>query len=313
MTRETRVGLLLGLVMIVAIGMILSDVTQVGPQDQASPATVRPDYYSQRDVPLEDVAFRPGRPEPIRPTVAIRPPALPAQARQVAMSIVVPVERRPARLASANILRQDITSAAQPQPAATRPVLTGRPVVLERIDSPRPAIAQASPAKLSPAQAQARQKIYTVQPDDSLCKIAAKVYGRADLYKKIYEANRDKVDDPASIRVGQKLVIPLLSAKPSPAPQASARGQVSPRDQRALDELKRDLQGRASASTSQAARQAKRTYYVVRRGDNLTRIARKTLNDTSEAAIGKLFNANRDKLENRDSIFEGMKLRIPNS
>jgi len=54
-------------------------------------------------------------------------------------------------------------------------------------------------------------------------------------------------------------------------------------------------------------------YYVVRRGDNLTRIARKTLNDTSEAAIGKLFNANRDKLENRDSIFEGMKLRIPNS
>ncbi|RKY23643.1 MAG: peptidoglycan-binding protein LysM, partial [Planctomycetota bacterium] len=42
-------------------------------------------------------------------------------------------------------------------------------------------------------------------------------------------------------------------------------------------------------------------------------IARKTLNDTSEAAIGKLFNANRDKLENRDSIFEGMKLRIPNS
>jgi len=307
------VGLLLGLAIIIAIGMILSDVTQVGPQDQASPATVRPDYYSQRDVPLEDVAFRPGRPEPIRPTVAIRPPALPAQARQVAMSIVVPVERRPARLASANILRQDITSAARPQPAATRPALTGRPVVLERIDSPKPAIAQATPAKLSPAQAQVPRKIYTVQPDDSLCKIAAKVYGRADLYKKIYEANRDKVDDPASIRVGQKLVIPLLSAKPSPAPQASARGQVSPRDQRALDELQRDLQGRASASTNQAAGQSRRMYYVVRRGDNLTRIARKTLNDTSEAAIGKLFNANRDKLENRDSIFEGMKLRIPNS
>lgn len=49
---------------------------------------------------------------------------------------------------------------------------------------------------------------YTVQPGDSLWKIAAKVYGNGRRWTKIYEANTDKISNSSRIRVGQVLVIP---------------------------------------------------------------------------------------------------------
>jgi nucleoid-associated protein YgaU len=51
-------------------------------------------------------------------------------------------------------------------------------------------------------------KTYTVQPGDSLSKIAKQYYGNANDYNKIFEANRDKLSDPNKIQVGQELVIP---------------------------------------------------------------------------------------------------------
>jgi hypothetical protein len=48
---------------------------------------------------------------------------------------------------------------------------------------------------------------YTVQPGDSLSKIAQTVYGDMKLYTKILEANKE-ITDPNLIRVGQVLVIP---------------------------------------------------------------------------------------------------------
>jgi nucleoid-associated protein YgaU len=58
-----------------------------------------------------------------------------------------------------------------------------------------------------PADAPAGQK-YTVQPGDSLSKIAKRFYGHAGAYRKIFEANTDQLDDPDQIQVGQELVIP---------------------------------------------------------------------------------------------------------
>ena len=52
------------------------------------------------------------------------------------------------------------------------------------------------------------QQIYTVAAGDSLSKIAKHFYGNAGEYMKIYEANRDKLNDPNAIKVGQQLVIP---------------------------------------------------------------------------------------------------------
>lgn len=50
--------------------------------------------------------------------------------------------------------------------------------------------------------------IYTVQPGDSLWKIAKKLYGKGTLYSKIYEANKDVISNPKKLQVGQKIVVP---------------------------------------------------------------------------------------------------------
>lgn len=52
---------------------------------------------------------------------------------------------------------------------------------------------------------------YTVKSGDSLSKIAKKKYGNANLWKAIFEANKDRIKNPDLIQVGWELKIP---AKP---------------------------------------------------------------------------------------------------
>lgn len=49
---------------------------------------------------------------------------------------------------------------------------------------------------------------YTVQPGDTLWKIAQKVYGKGWKWRKIYKANSDVISEPGQIYTGQVLVIP---------------------------------------------------------------------------------------------------------
>jgi LysM repeat protein len=51
-------------------------------------------------------------------------------------------------------------------------------------------------------------RTYTVQPGDSLSKIARQFYGNPNDYMKIFEANRDQLKDPNRIQPGQQLIIP---------------------------------------------------------------------------------------------------------
>ena len=49
---------------------------------------------------------------------------------------------------------------------------------------------------------------YTVKAGDTLSKISKELYGNANQYMKIFEANRDRLKSPDQIQVGQQLVIP---------------------------------------------------------------------------------------------------------
>ncbi|MEN8165099.1 MAG: LysM peptidoglycan-binding domain-containing protein [Acidobacteriota bacterium] len=51
-------------------------------------------------------------------------------------------------------------------------------------------------------------RVYEVVSGDTLGAIAKKYYGNAGAYMKIFEANRDILDNPNLIKVGQKLQIP---------------------------------------------------------------------------------------------------------
>ena len=50
---------------------------------------------------------------------------------------------------------------------------------------------------------------YTIQPGDSLSKIAMKKLGNANHWPKIHEANKDIIKDPNKIFPGQVIKIPL--------------------------------------------------------------------------------------------------------
>jgi len=66
--------------------------------------------------------------------------------------------------------------------------------------------AQSIGRKQSPGATAGRT--YTVKPGDSLSKIAKEVYGSANDYMKIFEANRDTLRDPNMVHPGQELKIP---------------------------------------------------------------------------------------------------------
>ncbi|NND43856.1 MAG: LysM peptidoglycan-binding domain-containing protein [Xanthomonadales bacterium] len=77
--------------------------------------------------------------------------------------------------------------------------------------APEPA-AEAAPQPAEAAEGAATETIggrsYTVQPGDTLWKISKEMYGEGSKYMKIFEANKDKLENPDKIFPGQELVIP---------------------------------------------------------------------------------------------------------
>jgi nucleoid-associated protein YgaU len=59
-----------------------------------------------------------------------------------------------------------------------------------------------------PEPVSSSQETYVVQSGDSLSAIAQQFYGDANAYMRIFEANRDKLNNPDLIQPGQELVIP---------------------------------------------------------------------------------------------------------
>jgi nucleoid-associated protein YgaU len=80
--------------------------------------------------------------------------------------------------------------------------LTADITVNESAQAPR---TQTAGASVSGGQSTRR---YTVQPGDSLSKISKQFYNNANDYMKIFEANRDQLNNPNEIKPGQQLVIP---------------------------------------------------------------------------------------------------------
>lgn len=65
--------------------------------------------------------------------------------------------------------------------------------------------AVAVPAEAPPTSG---ETIHVVARGDTLSALAKRYYGKAGLYMKIFEANRDILSDPNLIKVGQRLRIP---------------------------------------------------------------------------------------------------------
>ncbi|MCP5146372.1 MAG: peptidoglycan-binding protein LysM [Gammaproteobacteria bacterium] len=62
---------------------------------------------------------------------------------------------------------------------------------------------QSAPAPATPTE------YYVIKSGDTLSKIAQHYYGKASAYPRIFEANREVIEDPDKIYPGQKIRIPL--------------------------------------------------------------------------------------------------------
>ena len=60
-----------------------------------------------------------------------------------------------------------------------------------------------------PEEPEEKAEIYEIVSGDTLGGIAKRYYGKASAYMKIFEANRDIIEDPNKIYPGQKIRIPL--------------------------------------------------------------------------------------------------------
>lgn len=85
-------------------------------------------------------------------------------------------------------------------------------VRVDKISITPPAASSSAPAEpvaVETALEQANIEYYIIKKGDSLSKIAKKYYGNAMEYPRLFEANREVIEDPDLIYPGQKIRIPL--------------------------------------------------------------------------------------------------------
>jgi nucleoid-associated protein YgaU len=109
------------------------------------------------------------------------------------------------------ILRPTAAEPLPDPPATTKPGATASPEPPPLLAPATPAItAENDPASAHPASApiSAATRTYAVQPGDSVYRIAERVYGDPEQWKKIRDANKDRLGPSNQLRAGQILVIP---------------------------------------------------------------------------------------------------------
>jgi len=150
-------------------------------------------------------------------------------------------------------------------------------------------------------------KIYEVTDGDNLALIAQKYYGdvegnkRANIMR-IFEANRNILKAPDEIQVGQKLIIPPLRSS-APGKETSNSGLAN-----SFFEKVKSI-GREHLSLKKPDRAMQGKSYTVREGDSLWKIAANQLGDGSRyMEVAKL---NDDVLSDEDSLSVGMTLKMP--
>jgi nucleoid-associated protein YgaU len=145
-------------------------------------------------------------------------------------------------------------------------------------------------------------KVYEVKSGDDLTRVSLNVYGSEQGKKptnidRIYEANKSTMKSRDSLKVGQKLTIPSL-----PTEFASAKAATSP-STTAMPSAKPTSAAAAPAKTE------KTVNYTIKEGDSFWKIAKEKLGSGSRyKEILKL-----NGLKDETSLKTGMTLKLPNS
>ncbi len=128
---------------------------------------------------------------------------------------------------------------------------------------------------------------YTVQSNDNLFKIARKHYGDGQKWAKIFEANRDSMPNSNSLYVGQELLIPDIK----------------------IEKEENDDIIRTVSESLDNMRSSNVDTHTVEAGDTLYRIAKKYYDNPGKWT--KILEANEDTIEDEGSLRKGQVIIIP--
>lgn len=330
MTRETKIGLLVGLAFIIVIGILLSDhlttrgelpaaqLTQVGNSVQtaiATPASNTPPI-APVTVPTNVV---------VRNTIPTHDEINQAPATSI-VQVSPPTGRTPVVIPQSGGLSINVgpaTPAGGSEPATTttptRDDRIGQPLMVAQATTPLDGdpLMQKVDRGQTPAQAEAVAKnLKPVKADkgDTVSKFAAKYLGGNTSANRqaIIDANPDLKANPAKIVLGHTYMIPARAAS-TEAPKAAVAGgaaipeTVPTNDLSTKPEVKSaEAKADAKAAAKSAKSSAAHTTYTVKSNDTLWSIA-----NGSPSLLKEIQDLNKDVLKGKTTVHPGVTLKIP--
>ncbi len=288
MTRDAKIGLLLGLVFIFIIAFIINGLPSLGRGDgnELTRNMARPQRNPGIGTDARQATQRNITPvRPTSPSAAQEPAATVPQTTQTPADQIRFTAQLPQSTTTGQSAETIAAAAEVSRPQTAVVVVKHRETTTTR-SKPQPA----------------RARIYIVQDGDSLASIAKHFYGE-DLGNKkvnvdrIFKANRKILKSADQIYIGQKLIVPPLTQTASDKPE-----NVLPSE---------DFESAASIGARHEQKAAKTTgktrYYTVREGDSLWKIASEQLGDGNRyPELAKL-----NKLKDEDFLAVGAHLKLP--
>jgi len=295
MTRETKIGLLVGLAFIIVIGILLSDhFTSTTQPHQAALTTTIDDVlgstrtlgpHRQNPAPLEAPNVEPRVPIIVQPDPSLERHEHVEVGAGNRSNRVIDVTEQPAIPATPEIAQiPDVRG----NPAPDENILAHvEPVVSNPPTQPQP------PANTNTSNAaKENPRTYTAEADDTLGKIASKIMGKNTKANRdaILKANPKLAENPNKINIGETYNIPIQAV--------AAATKTEPKENK--ETVVKDSTPAASSNSVE---------YVVKDRDNLYKIAREQCGGVS--FVGQIQEMNKDVLKGSDKLKIGMKLKIP--
>lgn len=292
MTRETKIGLIVGMGVIIFIGILVSDhlaQTQPNHSAQLRLRQVQPDpLIAQGQTP-------PGPLTGHQATRSTDDRSTQAVDRQWLAARRVEAERAHALTPPAGERNVD------PMRAESTEERTERTERVESVDPPirpvSPDVLEIRPPRREVIETpQRRDRVHHVQRGESLYSIAEKYYGDGNYWRTIVEANPGKVGANGSVRAGVRLVI-------------ANRGGTNPVAETPRVESPRVESTESSTVETAATDDPHYKEYAIQPGDVLSKLAQRFYGTARKT--NALYELNRDRIDDPDSLVVGVKIRVP--
>jgi nucleoid-associated protein YgaU len=344
MTRETKIGLLVGLAFIIVIGILLSDhMTSTTQPPQAALAEAAPNVRESVAAPASN--------NPAPPVAQTAPPAIsPSNTVLTQQEIRTPLTQQPARPAAPAVTQVEVGGPAGQAPGTIAIRQTSPPAVIPAgqppvevaagptppVESPldpntaieqwatdrQPPVTTGTPVR-TPAESAKRE--YVAQAGDSLSKMASRLLGSNSKANReaIIKLNPSLQKNPELVVEGRKYTIPQAPAAAAAPAEPQQPQQVAQAPQPAptrggLESIPETVPVNRGAVPvtdlvdllpTPAQPQSPGGWYTVKDNDNLWKIAAAQLG--SGNAWTQLKELNKDILKGGDTVQRGMRLRLP--